>query len=206
MVFELAANYPSRVRTASIGGAHPYAEDLSALRGFSPEAILNMWQSLNAPLSENSKRRLTAFDPQVLIDHRSRQGGSVEPVGKPASALSPDLRNNRLALRGNATIRQRERRLRVRGSRRSGSSPDFPSCGSSAAAGARLYSISQDRNSWLNALADRPRFAAIAAAARRPKRRVVGQTHARVTFGSTAVYYPARSTHRGNERNSPSAA
>ena len=68
IVFELAAEYPSRVLTASIGGAHPYAEDLSAIRGFRPEAILNMWESLNAPLSENSKRRLAAFDPQVLLD------------------------------------------------------------------------------------------------------------------------------------------
>ena len=66
VVFELAAEYPSRVRSAVVGGAHPYEEDLTALRGLTPAAILGMWESLNVPLSDGSKRRLATFDPEVL--------------------------------------------------------------------------------------------------------------------------------------------
>jgi len=66
VAFELLAAYPSRVRTAIIGGAHPYDEDLSAVRGLTPQALLDMLESANALLSGDSKERLAAYDPMVL--------------------------------------------------------------------------------------------------------------------------------------------
>ena len=86
VVFELAAGYPSRVRTAIVGGAHPYDEDLSALRGLRPADILNMWESLGVPLSEKSKRRLARFDPSVL-----------------AATIGPDREDKADRLRGLST-------------------------------------------------------------------------------------------------------
>lgn len=47
---------------------HSYQEDLSALRGFPPAEIVKAWESLGAPLSEASKKRLADMDQQVLID------------------------------------------------------------------------------------------------------------------------------------------
>lgn len=68
VVLELLASSPGRVRSAIIGGAHPYAEDLSPLRVFAPAEIALAWQSLGASLSENTLARLRAMDHQVLID------------------------------------------------------------------------------------------------------------------------------------------
>jgi len=68
VVLELAAVLPSRVRTAIVGGAHPYDEDLSALRVLGPAEILNTWEALEAPLSQESKQRLSVIDKQLLID------------------------------------------------------------------------------------------------------------------------------------------
>ncbi|HEV8711863.1 MAG TPA: alpha/beta hydrolase [Candidatus Binatia bacterium] len=68
VVFELAANFSSRVRRAIACGAHPYDEDLSALRGFAPADILKAWEAVNAPLSKESKKRIAALDQQVLIE------------------------------------------------------------------------------------------------------------------------------------------
>lgn len=68
VVFELAAAFPSRVRTAIVGGAHPYDEDLSAIRAFAPAEILKTWEALHAPLSQDSRKRLAAIDQQMLID------------------------------------------------------------------------------------------------------------------------------------------
>lgn len=66
VAFELLAAYPSRGRTAIIGGAHPYDEDLSAIRGLTPQAIIDMFEAANAPLSEYTRKRLAASDPLVL--------------------------------------------------------------------------------------------------------------------------------------------
>ena len=68
VVFELAANHRPRIRTAIIGGAHPYAEDLSAVRGFSPQDLMSYWEALGAPFSEDSKRRILAFNQQALAE------------------------------------------------------------------------------------------------------------------------------------------
>jgi pimeloyl-ACP methyl ester carboxylesterase len=68
IVFELAANFTSRVRRAIVGGAHPYSEDLSAIRAFTPADILNLWTTLGAPFSEKSKTRIAALDQQVLTE------------------------------------------------------------------------------------------------------------------------------------------
>jgi pimeloyl-ACP methyl ester carboxylesterase len=68
VVFELTANHRPRIRTAIIGGAHPYAEDLSAIRSFSPHDLVSYWEALGAPLSEDSKRRILAFNQQALAE------------------------------------------------------------------------------------------------------------------------------------------
>lgn len=68
VVFELTSNFPSRVRGAIAGGAHPYKEDLSAIRGFQPAEILRAWESLGAPLSPASRKRLVDMDHQVLSE------------------------------------------------------------------------------------------------------------------------------------------
>jgi pimeloyl-ACP methyl ester carboxylesterase len=68
VVFELAVTSPSRVKTAIVGGAHPYDEDLSAVRAFAPAEILNTWEVLEAPLSQASRNWLADIDQQVLID------------------------------------------------------------------------------------------------------------------------------------------
>ncbi len=68
VVFELAANFPGRVRSAIAGGAHPYEEDVSAIREFSVVEILDAWEALEAPLSQDSKQRLMAMSQEVLID------------------------------------------------------------------------------------------------------------------------------------------
>jgi pimeloyl-ACP methyl ester carboxylesterase len=90
IVLELAASYPSRVRTAIVGGAHPYEEDLSTVRGFTPQAILDLWESLKAPLSEESKRHLAAFDPQVLastVPDRINQAHRFEQMAVPCMMI-----------------------------------------------------------------------------------------------------------------------
>jgi pimeloyl-ACP methyl ester carboxylesterase len=68
VTFELAVNHPTRLKTAIIGGAHPYAEDLSASRNFAPAELVAYWDSLSAPLSEESKARILAFDRRALAD------------------------------------------------------------------------------------------------------------------------------------------
>lgn len=69
LVFELAARFPSRARSAIVAGAHPYAEDLSPLRTtFTPAVILEAWEALRAPLSEASKQRIAAFAPKQLAE------------------------------------------------------------------------------------------------------------------------------------------
>lgn len=68
VVFELAANHRQRIKTAIVGGAHPYAEDTSAIRGFSAQALVSYWEALGAPLSDDSKRRIGAFSQQELAD------------------------------------------------------------------------------------------------------------------------------------------
>lgn len=68
VAFELAANHTPRIRTAIIGGAHPYAEDLSAIRAFSPQDLVSYWEALGAPLSEDSKKRILAFTQQALAE------------------------------------------------------------------------------------------------------------------------------------------
>ena len=68
VVLELAANHRNRIKTAIVGGAHPYAEDTSALRGFSGRDLVGYWEALGAPLSDDSKRRIAAFTQQELAD------------------------------------------------------------------------------------------------------------------------------------------
>jgi pimeloyl-ACP methyl ester carboxylesterase len=68
VVFELASNFPSRVRSAIAGGAHPYEENLSALQGVKPAEIVRAWESLGAPLSPASWKRLADMDRQVLSE------------------------------------------------------------------------------------------------------------------------------------------
>lgn len=68
IVFELAANFTARVRRAIVGGAHPYSEDLSAIRGLTPADILNSWTTLGAPFSDDSRKRITDLDQQVLTE------------------------------------------------------------------------------------------------------------------------------------------
>jgi pimeloyl-ACP methyl ester carboxylesterase len=68
VVFELLANHSARLKTAIVGGAHPYAEDTSALRGFPSQDVVGYWEALGAPLSSDSKRRIAAFHQQELAD------------------------------------------------------------------------------------------------------------------------------------------
>ncbi len=67
VVFELAANYSSRLRSIIVGGAHPYDEDLSAMRGYTPTDLLGAWEAVDAPLSADSKKRIAGLDQPVLI-------------------------------------------------------------------------------------------------------------------------------------------
>ncbi len=67
-IFELLATSPERVKSAIIGGAHPYAEDLSQLRVFAPEEIAAAWRAVGAPLTEATLARLAEKDHQLLID------------------------------------------------------------------------------------------------------------------------------------------
>ncbi len=67
VVFELAANYSSRIRSIIVGGAHPYDEDLSPMRGFTPTDLLSLWEEVDAPLSADSKKRIAGLDQSVLI-------------------------------------------------------------------------------------------------------------------------------------------
>ena len=67
VVFELAANCSSRVQSIVIGGAHPYDEDLSPMRGFTSTDLLNSWEEVDAPLSADSKKRIAGLDQRVLI-------------------------------------------------------------------------------------------------------------------------------------------
>jgi pimeloyl-ACP methyl ester carboxylesterase len=68
VVFELAATHLQRIKTAIVGGAHPYAEDTSAIRGFSAPALVSYWEALGAPLSDDSKSRIGGFNQQDLAD------------------------------------------------------------------------------------------------------------------------------------------
>ena len=65
VAFELAATSPERVRGLAVLGAHPYAEDLKGVDSL-PSAIVAYWEGVKVPLSAESKRRILAFDPQVL--------------------------------------------------------------------------------------------------------------------------------------------
>ena len=67
VVFELAANYSSRIRSIIVGGAHPYDEDLSPMRGFTPADLLGSWEAVDAPLSADSKKRIADLAQHVLI-------------------------------------------------------------------------------------------------------------------------------------------
>jgi len=68
VAFELMSEFPQRVRSGIVGGAHPYEEDLSALREFSTAELVESWEALGAPLSADSKKRLAAMDRGVLVD------------------------------------------------------------------------------------------------------------------------------------------
>jgi pimeloyl-ACP methyl ester carboxylesterase len=68
IVFEMVATSPLRFRSAIVGGAHPYQEDLSALRAFTTAAIADYWTALQAPLSEASRERLARMDQRLLSD------------------------------------------------------------------------------------------------------------------------------------------
>ena len=68
MVFELLATHRQRIKTAIVGGAHPYAEDTSTLRGLPAQALVSYWEALAAPLSDESKKRIAAFNQQELAD------------------------------------------------------------------------------------------------------------------------------------------
>jgi pimeloyl-ACP methyl ester carboxylesterase len=68
VVFELLATNRPRIKTAIVGGAHPYAEDTSMLRGLPARALVSYWEALGAPLSDESKRRIEAFDQQELAE------------------------------------------------------------------------------------------------------------------------------------------
>jgi pimeloyl-ACP methyl ester carboxylesterase len=68
VVFELVANHMARIKTAIVGGAHPYAEDTSAMRSFSSQALVSYWEAIGAPLSDDSKRRIETFRQQELAD------------------------------------------------------------------------------------------------------------------------------------------
>ncbi|MBI4306446.1 MAG: hypothetical protein HY678_09035 [Chloroflexi bacterium] len=50
------------------GGAHPYAEDLSAVRNLSPAEIVKGWESAGAALSDRSIKRILALDRQMLVE------------------------------------------------------------------------------------------------------------------------------------------
>ena len=67
VVFELAANYSSRLRSIIAGGAHPYDEDLSPMRDYKPQDILSGWDGVDAPLSADSKKRIAGLNQRVLI-------------------------------------------------------------------------------------------------------------------------------------------
>jgi len=67
VVFELAANYSSRIRSIIVGGAHPYDEDLSPMRGYTTTDLLSAWEAVDAPLSADSKKRIAGLDQSVLI-------------------------------------------------------------------------------------------------------------------------------------------
>ena len=84
VVFELAANHTARIKAAIVGGAHPYAEDLSAIRNFSPHDLVSYWEALSAPLSEDSKGRILAFEGQTLtemIPDRLDKAGRLANLG-----------------------------------------------------------------------------------------------------------------------------
>ena len=68
VVFELAATFPSRTKSVIAGGAHPYEEDVSPFKEFTPTGIATAWDELGAPLSSASKDRLAKTNHQQLID------------------------------------------------------------------------------------------------------------------------------------------
>jgi len=91
VVFELAASFSLRVRRAIVGGAHPYDEDLSALRAFSPNDIVKMWEALESPLSQNSMKRLAAAEQRTLADianDRVDQTARLRPLKVPWLMIS----------------------------------------------------------------------------------------------------------------------
>jgi len=68
IAFELAATFPSRIRSVVAGGAHPYEEDLSPIKDLTPTGIMTTWSDLGAPLSSASRDRLASTRHQHLID------------------------------------------------------------------------------------------------------------------------------------------
>jgi pimeloyl-ACP methyl ester carboxylesterase len=62
--FHLGIDYPERFLSMIIGGAHPYFEDLTALRDIANAGgpnILSFWDALGAPLSNSVKDHLVRF-------------------------------------------------------------------------------------------------------------------------------------------------
>lgn len=68
VALEMLSRHASRLNACVIGGAHPYDDDLSDARNLTPNMILELWTSAEAPLSDDSKDRILAFDQQVLVD------------------------------------------------------------------------------------------------------------------------------------------
>ena len=90
VAFELAAKFPSKIRSLIIGGAHPYAEDLSLLRSVSPADIAPMWETARAPFSAKSRQRLAAFDRRTLagmVPDRADQTERVKAFRMPRLML-----------------------------------------------------------------------------------------------------------------------
>jgi len=83
VAFELAASHRPRVKTAIVGGAHPYAEDMSGMRSLPPPALVRYWDGLGAPLSDASKKRILAFTHEQLA--------AMIPDRKDESARLADL-------------------------------------------------------------------------------------------------------------------
>jgi pimeloyl-ACP methyl ester carboxylesterase len=82
VVFELIASNTSRMRTTIVGGAHPYAEDTSAIRRVTPFDLVSMWNASAAPLSEDSKTRILASDPQLLAEMIPDRADKAERLDK----------------------------------------------------------------------------------------------------------------------------
>jgi len=68
IAFELAATHTSRINSVIVGGAHPYEENISPIKEFTPAAIITAWDDLRAPLSSTSRDRIASTSHQHLID------------------------------------------------------------------------------------------------------------------------------------------